>query len=114
MIAGKVWGETREILRRANFEVHRITIDVGGFSSIHSHRHKFNAFFVEHGSLLVRVWKSGQEKADETMMSSGDTVVVAPGERHQFEALTDTVAYEIYWVDLDGNDIIRETVGGKK
>ena len=40
-------------------------------------------------------------------------MVVPPGEYHRFTALTDCVAYEIYWVDLSATDIVREDVGGK-
>jgi hypothetical protein len=39
---------------------------------------------------------------------------VAPGEYHQFEALKDTVAYELYWAQFDHDDIERETVGFSK
>jgi hypothetical protein len=38
--------------------------------------------------------------------------VVKPKEYHLFEALEDTIAYEIYWTELSQNDIIRETSGG--
>ena len=39
--------------------------------------------------------------------------VVKPGEYHKFEALEDTIAYEIYWIELNPDDIVRETCGGK-
>ena len=33
-------------------------------------------------------------------------------EYHKFEALEDTIAYEIYWVELNEKDIIREIAEG--
>jgi hypothetical protein len=39
---------------------------------------------------------------------------VPPGDFHRFEALEDTQALEIYWVDLKENDIVREDHGGLK
>jgi hypothetical protein len=36
---------------------------------------------------------------------------VAPGEYHQFEAVQDTIAFELYWAEFDHSDIERETVG---
>ena len=38
--------------------------------------------------------------------------VIKPQEYHKFIALEDTVAYEIYWTELDSNDIVRENCGG--
>ena len=37
-----------------------------------------------------------------------------PGEYHQFEAVEDTVAFELYWAEFDHEDIERETVGFNK
>jgi hypothetical protein len=36
---------------------------------------------------------------------------VSPGEYHQFEALDDTVAFELYWAEFNHVDIERESVG---
>ena len=46
-------------------------------------------------------------------MKEGDLCIVPPGEFHQFIAPTPVKALEIYWSELDHNDIMRETVGGK-
>ncbi len=70
--------------------------------------------FCEKGRLLVRVWKNNYDLVDETILESGDFTTVGPGEFHQFEALEDTVAFELYWAEFDHNDIERETVGGSK
>lgn len=112
MKAGKIWGNTKSLFAKNNVEIHRIEIGSGGVCSKHKHDHKFNLFYVESGSLEVRVWKNAYDLVDKTMLFAGDTTVVPPGEYHQFCALTECVAYEVYWVELDPEDISRETVGG--
>ena len=110
--SGKVWGETSPIFSKNNVEIHRIEVNPKGFCSKHKHLSKYNAFFVESGELKISVWKNDYDLTDTTILKSGDFMVVKPGEFHQFEAKYDTVAYEIYWVELDHSDIERESVGG--
>ena len=112
--SGKVWGMTELIHANAVMEFHRIEADRGSFCSKHYHKHKWNGFFVESGTLKIRVWKNNYALVDETILYKGDFAVVAPGEFHQFEALEDTVAFELYWAaELNHGDIQREDVGGK-
>jgi quercetin dioxygenase-like cupin family protein len=94
-------------------EISRIEINKGGFCSKHFHRSKFNSFFLESGKLKIKVWKNDYDLCDETILEPGDFTTVNPTEFHQFEALEDCVAFEIYWVNLEADDIIRENVGGK-
>lgn len=114
MKSGKVWGHTRALFAKSNVEIHRIDVAEGGFCSKHKHEHKWNMFFVERGTLFLEVWKKDYDLCDTTTLSSGESMAVAPGEYHRFRALTDVVAYEIYWVELSANDIARENVGGIK
>lgn len=114
MKAGKVWGETFALFDKNNVEIHRIAIKAGGFCSKHKHEHKWNQFFLESGELQIEVWKSEYDLCDITRLRAGETMSVRPGEYHQFIALSDVVAYEIYWVELDSGDISREIVGGSK
>ena len=51
---------------------------------------------------------------DETILEAGQYTKVAPGEYHQFEAIEDCVAFELYWAEFDHDDIARETVGHAK
>lgn len=110
--AGKVWGTTRQIFDCNNVEIHDITTHAGGYCSKHRHRHKHNAFYVFSGRLLIRVWKNNYDLVDETIVGPGEYTIVPASEYHQFEALEDTMALEVYWVSLDPDDIERETVGG--
>ena len=115
--AGKVWGKTELLLANHSVEFHRIETIKGGVCSKHKHEHKCNGFFVESGRMLIRVWKdyglkNTLSQVDETILETGDFTQVKPGEYHQFEALEDTVAFELYWTEvLNHNDIVRETVG---
>ena len=111
---GKVWGFTQEIFAKANFEIHRIEINKGGFCSTHKHNNKFNAFFMEEGDLKIIIHQQDYDLVDETVISQGGMTTVKPGLYHSFEALTDCVCYEIYWTELNHNDIERKSVGGTK
>lgn len=113
MISGKVWGKTKSIEANGVLEFHRIEARSGGVCSKHRHKFKWNGFFVEKGKLLIRVWKKNYDLVDETILQAGEYTKIAPGEYHQFEALEDTVAFELYWAELNHNDIERETVGYK-
>ena len=113
-VQGKVWGNTREIFLNHNFEIHRIEVDKGGFCSKHKHKTKINAFFIEKGKLKINIYQTDYDLVDETIANTGDMTIVKPGVYHEFEALENTVCYEIYWVELNHNDIERESVGGVK
>lgn len=111
--SGKVWGTTQQILANGVLEFHRIEIDAHSHCSKHLHEFKWNGFYVEQGKLLIRVWKNNYELVDETILDAGDFTAVAPGEYHQFEALENTIAFELYWAEFSHNDIKRVSVGGK-
>ena len=113
-IQGKIWGKTENIFNKNNVEIHRVEIKKGAYCSKHKHQFKYNAFFIEKGKLKIIIWKNDYLLTDETFITDGQMSVVKPLEYHRFEALEDTVAYEIYWVELNKNDIQREDVGGFK
>lgn len=107
---GKVWGQTRCIFASPFCSVHRIVGRARGFCSVHKHAHKWNRFYVEHGALRIRQWRG---LPDETIIRTGELCDIPPGITHQFEVVEDgSVAYEIYWVELDESDIERATQGG--
>jgi mannose-6-phosphate isomerase-like protein (cupin superfamily) len=110
---GKIWGTTQTLFSKNNVEFHRIEIKKGYECSKHKHNHKFNAFYIESGLLKVKVWKNNYALVDETIIKTGEMTVVKPGEFHQFESLEDTIAYEIYWTEIESDDIERETCGKK-
>jgi len=111
--AGKIWGQTELINADGGNELHRIEFKKGFKCSEHKHEFKWNAFYVETGKLLLRVWQDDEYKLiDSTWLSAGDLSIVPAGEYHQFHAHQETEALEIYWTELSHNDIIRENVGG--
>ena len=115
-IKGKIWGSTSPIFCKNNVEIHRIEGNKGGYCSWHRHQSKYNRFFVEKGTIKVTVQKDygSGELEDETIIGPGQQTTVSPGDYHKFEVLEDCVVYEIYWVELDPNDIDRLTVGGMR
>lgn len=108
---GKVWGSTSTLFSKNNVEFHRIEVNNNFECSKHCHLHKFNAFYVEKGKLKIQTWKKDYPLVDETTISTGEMTIVKPGEYHKFISLEDTIAYEIYWVEIDKDDIVRETCG---
>jgi quercetin dioxygenase-like cupin family protein len=112
MKQGKVWGETELVaLVPGVLEFHRIEARKGGVCSKHAHQSKTNGFFVESGRLLIREWQNAYDLVDETILNAGEYCIVPPGVYHQFEVLEDCVAFELYYAELIGDDIVRETVG---
>ena len=107
---GKIWGTTQCIMKGHNWEVHRIEIKAGGYCSKHTHNHKNNMFFVEHGMLEVEKYDNGL--TDTTILINGESTTVKPGIKHMFRAKSEVIAYEIYWLDSISEDITRFTQGG--
>lgn len=112
MLFGKVWGRTKPILLKPQIEMHEIHIKEGAYCSRHHHRCKYNMFYVISGQLKVKTWKRDYNLVDETILGPGESTIQPPGEDHQFEALSDVVCLELYWTELDHNDIVRADVGG--
>jgi len=109
-VQGKVWGNTCQLFNRNNVELHYVNINAGGYCSKHLHRFKFNKFVVLSGKLKVTVWNGALE--DVTILLGNQECTVPPNTLHRFEALEDTLALEIYWTELDANDIVRIDTGG--
>jgi mannose-6-phosphate isomerase-like protein (cupin superfamily) len=111
MIAGKIWGKTEAIHQNGLFEFHRIEFNKGYKCSEHLHEFKWNGFYVESGTLLIRVWQNDYDLVDETILGPGDWTKVKPGVYHQFECIEDAIAFEVYFSEFSHNDIVRENVG---
>lgn len=114
-IQGKVWGITECLFSINNVEIHRIVVNKGGYCSKHEHKSKSNLFYVESGQLEVIIFRDDELVPDDrTILNQGQMSVVKPGEKHRFRALQDTVAYEVYWSELDPDDITRYSKGGNE
>lgn len=111
--SGKIWGMTQELFTKNNVSIHRIVIQQNTRCSKHKHDHKHNLFYVESGQILIKEWKNEYDLIDETILRAGDMCDIKPGNYHEFQGLEDSVVYEIYYVELLDNDIIRENIGSK-
>ena len=113
---GKIWGSTACLFNKNNTEIHRIEAKKGGYCSVHKHDHKWNIFFVEQGKLKITIhrWDADKPIEDVIILNKNEMTYVEPGLFHTFEALEDTIAFEIYYVALDQNDISRKSIGGVK
>jgi quercetin dioxygenase-like cupin family protein len=107
----KIWGNTCLIFKTSIVEVHRIEVDKGGYCSKHCHKNKYNVFYVERGKLKISIYKEN-DLIDDTIICQGEQTDVSPNIFHRFEALEKTIAYEIYYINLQDNDIVREDQGG--
>jgi len=112
-IQGKVWGKTEEIYKNSTLEFHRIDFNAGYQCSEHKHQTKSNGFYVVSGEMLVRVWQKEQGLIDETLLGPGDFTAVKPGLYHQFIGIEDGLAFELYWSEMEHNDIQRQVSGGE-
>ena len=126
MIQGKVWGTTEALLVTPLIEVHKITIDAGGYCSMHKHEFKWNMFYLLYGKIDIHVQKNDYDLVDVTRLyQPGDFTSVAPNEYHMFKehvedeemvrewgSVNAAGALEIYYLEPISKDIIRETVGG--
>jgi len=113
MKSGKVWGTTEVVESTDCFEFHRIEFKANVCCSEHYHKTKWNGFYVESGSLLVKVWQGDERDAtvDHTVLRPGDYFKVPPGQWHQFVGVDDGVAFELYWSRFNEDDIVRRTEG---
>jgi len=112
MRAGKVWGTTEEVEKNTSMEFHRLEFKSGYVCSEHLHETKWNGFFVESGEMIVRVWQNDRpDEPDETRLLAGDYMKVPPSTWHQFEGVISGIAFEVYWSEFNGDDIIRRTTG---
>jgi quercetin dioxygenase-like cupin family protein len=108
---GKIWGETSEIFKKNNVSIHRILIKKDHFCSKHKHDYKYNIFYIESGKIKIQHWQTDYDLMDETIISTGESCSIPPKHYHKFIALEDTIAYEIYYVELFDNDISRIDCG---
>lgn len=111
MKSGKVWGWTIPVFAKNNVEINLIGVFKGARCSRHKHDHKHNLFLVISGWLRVCVEKADYDLTDKTEICGDEITSVAPGQHHWFEGVEETVALEIYWVELDPDDIERDGVG---
>jgi len=110
----KFWGTNRCIYSENNFEVHHAQIVEGGFSSKHHHVHKVNNFYIVSGTLKVILFDKDGKEVHTVVLGTNTNFSVPAGVEHKFEAVTDVDLIEIYWANLNPDDIVRADLGGVK
>jgi len=110
MKSGKIWGETNLVFSNNNVQINQIHIKKGGRCSKHMHNHKNNIFFIQSGELLIEQWTK-EGLVDSTILKTEDKMEISSQVFHRFTALADTMALEIYYQDIEDDDIIREDTG---
>lgn len=113
MKKGKIWGETEELFNKNNVSIERMIINKGGQCSKHLHDIKNNIFFVEKGKILVEEWQTSYDLVDKTILIAGQSCLINRKKYHRFTGIEDSIVFEIYYVELEEEDIQRETVGKK-
>lgn len=120
-IEQKPWGTAEHVYRERDGQVTVIRVRKGGFSSIHLHEHKANAFTVLSGSMDVRLYNEQLELRSTVRLDASHaqrTYTVPAGFRHAFSCSKDTVAVESYYSDdprgrpVRPDDIVRFTENG--
>lgn len=106
MIVNKPWGTTELIFSNSLTEIFRAKINKNGFSSRHYHKNKYNIFYIESGSLLIKSWQN-ENSFTETIFNKEEKTIIAPTIWHQFLAIEDSTILEIYFTEISNDDIIR-------
>lgn len=101
----KIWGTNMEIYSNDLCSINKLHVKKGGVCSWHSHKVKYNIFFVVSGKLEI------QTDIGNSVLVEDQNFMISPGTKHLFRALEDTIAIEIMFVKYDHNDIQREKVG---
>ena len=109
-IFGKVWGTTQVVFDWNNVEVNRLLPIKSSFCSEHRHHSKHSRFFVLRGKIHVKIFRD--DLTDVVELGPGGSTDIPPNVWHQFDVDEDSDVIEIYWVELDADDIERRTKGG--
>lgn len=91
----KPWGtiSTRAMANRSYID--EISINAGGYSSVHRHNENKNMFVVESGALIIEI-------PEPVYLYTGDTLVVDQGVWHRFFCLEDAEVIEFYFSTTHG------------
>lgn len=115
MKTGKVWGITEPLVESPLFSMHRLTILPNARCSKHSHKYKWNGFYVESGTLIIEVEKADYPLTDKTVLGPREFCQVRPGEVHWFRTEDGPVeAVEMYYLEPLSEDIVRKDCGSVK
>lgn len=107
---GKIWGENILVFKNDSIQVNQIYIKRGGRCSKHLHKNKNNLFFVQKGCLQIERWNDNNI-IDTTILNAEQQTIIPNMTYHRFTALEDTEALEIYFANIEIDDILRQDCG---
>jgi mannose-6-phosphate isomerase-like protein (cupin superfamily) len=102
----KYWGKIESIVAGA-FAGKRIFMRKGGQSSLEFHRHKVESYFVQSGLLKVGL-RFGRAENGSSVLESGQSFTIYPGQMHMRIALEETVIFEVSTRDDDRDSHLVE------
>ncbi len=113
-VEDKPWGKTQCLFRSSSFILNRAEISATGYSSLHCHNFMYNSIFVESGEIEITKKQNENAESSETiLLRAGSSLIIPPDVYHMFSANEDTVMYEMYYMPICPNDIVRSNLGGK-
>jgi len=103
----KVWGSREELFKNNTLLITLLRLDKGSYSSFHNHMAKSDKFILISGKVKINT------ELGETVLKSGQSLVIDPPLLHQFIVEEDSIMIEISYSVLDPEDINRIYQGGK-
>lgn len=98
------WGTQTVVEDNPYFELHRLFVQSGKACTIHLHKHKRDIWFVESGSISIKIFDGGNNLISENIVNAGEKFILNPGVIHQFEGIQDSVVLEYFYTPHDKND----------
>ena len=89
------WGQWRRLYVDEHAELRVLEIGKGGYSSCHFHETKSNFFHVAKGEVKLIYWVRDDEQLSLTCLPGGPPRSVPPEVLHQFQAVEDSLVYEL-------------------
>ena len=103
----KAWGYEEWIVNNELYCFKKLFVKKGYRCSIHWHKNKDETFYVESG--IVKIEEFAR---DPVIVTHGYKIRIKPNTLHRFEAIEDTMIYEVSTHHED-NDSYRVVMGGK-
>ena len=103
----KPWGGYMTFVKNENVTVKILKIVAGEETSLQSHKHRDEDWYVLKGKVRVQYAYGPRERQDSIVMNKGGGIVIARGMLHRATAIDDTLILEISRGQFDENDIVR-------
>jgi len=103
----KPWGGELVFTRNSKVTVKLLKIEQGQETSLQSHRHRDEDWYVMKGKVRIQYGNSPKERLDTIVLNKGGGITIARGMLHRVTAIDDTLILEVSRGEFDDNDIIR-------